>query len=406
MENTNTPQDMFDARFYKEPYRATLETEAVELIPWDDKQGLWGLVTADTIFYPEGGGQPGDRGTIELDGESYAVIDTQRKDGTIYHILETEPEKLGAAKLAIDWDRRYDFMQQHSGEHLISGICHQLKGYENVGFHISEDVMVIDFDGPLTKEEIREIENRANEGVFQNLPIAEVFPSPEEAEDIHYRSKKEVGENLRLITVAGYDTCACCGVQLSRTGEIGLIRIRNFQKHRGGMRVEAVCGRRALKMFQEESDVLDELVQIFSEPVENLTAAATDRLEQLTAAKNRLVEERLVFLNKEAAEKENREKASFVVGDFSSQDLKETAKHLSEQFSDFAAVLQPLEGDTTQFVMAQAKDSASDFNLRELLNEMKEKFEVRGGGQPAFVQGQILAPVAEVEAYLAERFAL
>lgn len=405
MENTNTPKDMFEALFYKEPYRTTLETEAVDVIPWDEEQNLWGLVTKETIFYPEGGGQPGDHGTIELAGTTYTVIDTQRKGGTIYHLLKDKPEKLGPAQLAIDWERRYDLMQQHSGEHLISGVCHQMKGYENVGFHINEDVMVIDFDGPLTKEEIREIENRANEGVFQNLPIAEVFPTPEEAEDMHYRSKKEVGENLRLINVAGYDTCACCGVQLRRTGEIGLIRIRNFQKHRGGMRIEAVCGRRALKLFQKESDVLDELVQIFSEPVDQLTTAASDRLDQLTSAKQRLVEERLNFLNKEAKERSNREQGMFVVEDFTSQDLKETAKSLSEQFRDFAAVLQPIDEATTQFVMAQAKDSVSEVNLRDLLNAMKEHFDVRGGGQPAFVQGQILAPVKDVETYLEEHFA-
>ena len=189
-----------------------------------------------TAFFPEGGGQAGDSGFLE----DVEIFDTHEKQGIVWHYAKA-PLDPGAQVLGrIDWDKRFSRMQQHSGEHIVSGLVHARFGYDNVGFHLGEQEVTLDFNGNITKEELVEIELEANKAVFANLPVQISFPSREELAFLEYRSKIEIEGQVRIVTIPGIDVCACCAPHVKLTGEIGLIKLTGVQSHRGGVRVN-IC---------------------------------------------------------------------------------------------------------------------------------------------------------------------
>ena len=203
-----------------------------------------------TAFFPEGGGQLADTGV--LDG--VPVLDAQERESLIYHLLEKPLEVGKTVEGKIDWEERFSKMQQHSGEHIVSGIVHALYGYDNVGFHMGADAITIDFNGPLTKEQLQDIEYRANQAVAWNLEVQVHYPTKEELANIKYRSKIEIEGQVRLVTVPGHDACACCAPHVKRTGEIGIIKLIGLQNYKGGVRVSMLCGFRALADYEAKSD--------------------------------------------------------------------------------------------------------------------------------------------------------
>ena len=210
-----------------------------------DKKG-WIVILDRTAFFPEGGGQPADTGNI---GKA-RVSDVQEKDGGIFHYTDMELEKDAVLHCSVDYEQRRRRMQNHSGEHIVSGITHNLFGYNNVGFHMGEDCMTIDFDGELSGEQIEKIETLANKAVRDNVPVKTCFPEPGELAGIDYRSKLELTHDVRLVEIEGVDCCACCAPHVARTGEIGVIKILDAQRHRGGMRLSLICGMDALDNYR------------------------------------------------------------------------------------------------------------------------------------------------------------
>lgn len=200
------------------------------------------LVTLDaTAFYPEGGGQACDLGTLG-DAE---VLDVQEKDGEVIHFCD-RPVAVGTQVVGkIRWDRRFDLMQQHTGEHIVSGIVHRRFGYHNVGFHMGSDVVTVDFDGEISADALQEIEQEANRVVWENLPVNCTVPSEEALPHIPYRTKRALPWPVRIVEVPGVDSCACCGVHTERTGQIGLIKLLSCVKFHQGVRIELLCGQRA-----------------------------------------------------------------------------------------------------------------------------------------------------------------
>lgn len=207
--------------------------------------GIYKVELDQTAFYPEGGGQPADQGTL---GDA-RVLDVQEVDGTIWHtvtqLLEPGTEVVGK----LDFERRFSNMQNHSGEHIVSGIIAREYGYHNVGFHMGSEAVTVDFDGVLTKEQLFEIEQQANDAVLRNVPITASLPDREELAQMEYRSKKEIEGQVRLITVEGYDCCACCGTHVSSTGEIRLIKLLGVQNYKGGVRISMLCGEKAFRDY-------------------------------------------------------------------------------------------------------------------------------------------------------------
>ena len=205
-------------------------------------KGGFAVALDRTAFYPEGGGQPADHGTL---GES-RVLDVHEKDGVVTHLCDRALSVGAEVGGHIDWARRFDHMQQHSGEHIISGLLCSTFHCDNVGFHMGADVVTIDYNAPITWEQALEVEHRANAYIWADHPIRIWYPSPEELAALPYRSKKALEGSVRITEFPGADMCACCGTHVARSGQVGLVKLLSCQKFRDGARLELLCGRRAL----------------------------------------------------------------------------------------------------------------------------------------------------------------
>lgn len=257
----------FQEYYYRHPYIKELDT--VVLCCHACKDG-YELVLKDTIFYPEGGGQPCDKGTIQ----GVEVIDVQREKERIVHITKQPLAPGENVHCEIDWEYRFDLMQNHTGEHIFSGVVKQLYGYSNVGFHMGEYICA-DFNGNLTEENIEEVERRVNQAIWTNLCVQEILCSPSETAKYDYRSKISIEGTTRIISIDGYDMCACCGMHVKNTGEIGICKVINFEKSRNKTRVFLLSGRRAfayLSHIHQENSSISKLLS--AKPLEISTAVS------------------------------------------------------------------------------------------------------------------------------------
>ena len=258
----------FQEYYYSHPYARELDTVVVSCHACKDG---YGITLQDTIFYPEGGGQPCDKGTIQ----DITVLDVQRKEDKIVHILK-QPLPIGEkVHCVINWEHRYDLMQNHTGEHIFSGLVKKLYGYSNVGFHMGEYICA-DFRGDLTQGMIQEVERRVNQAIWENLPVHEIFCAPSETGMYEYRSKIEIAGITRIVSIEGYDMCACCGMHVCHTGEIGICKVINFEKTGNKTRVYLLSGRRAfiyLDHIQQENSKISKLLS--AKPLE-LSSAVSD----------------------------------------------------------------------------------------------------------------------------------
>lgn len=239
-----------------------------------------------SAFFPGGGGQPEDYGTLEGQ-QVYKLIERDKK---LYHVVKNSFEIGEKIQGCIDFDRRLDFMQQHSGEHIVSGIINQLYGYSNVGFHLSEETVTADFDGFLTDEQVREIEKLANEVVRKDEVVECKSYTQEVLRYKHFRSKKVFEEDIRLVSIGKSDCCACCGVHVKYSGQIGIIKILHAQKHRGGMRLTLKCGQRALEDYHNQLSANKEISKCLSVPIEDVAKGVKMLWQEKQNLKQRLYE--------------------------------------------------------------------------------------------------------------------
>ena len=240
------------------------------------------VVLDKTAFFPEGGGQPADTGFI---GPA-AVRDVQEQNGEIFHYTDQALTPGEEYACALDWEQRLCRMQNHSGEHIVSGITHKLYGFDNVGFHMGAECMTIDFSGELSWEQLTEIETLANQAVRDDLPVKTCFPGPEALSQMEYRSKLELTRDVRIVEIPGTDRCACCAPHVKRTGEIGLIKLLSAERHRGGVRIELVCGMDALR----ECRLMQENVTAVSGLLSAKRAKSAAAVERVLAEQARLKE--------------------------------------------------------------------------------------------------------------------
>lgn len=231
--------------FYKDSY---IKTFSANVVSCEETEKGFSVVLDKTAFFPEGGGQKADTGKI---GNS-AVFDVQEVDGIIRHFVDSKLEMNEEYICEIDWKQRFLRMQNHSGEHIVSGVVHSLYGFDNIGFHMEEDYVTVDFNGELTREQLDEIEDKANEAIYKNLDITCYFPEENELETLDYRSKLDLKENVRLVKIGNVDLCACCAPHVLKTGEIGVIKILDFMRHRGGVRIVVKSGFKALADYREK----------------------------------------------------------------------------------------------------------------------------------------------------------
>ncbi len=350
-------------------------------------------ITLDaTLFYPEGGGQACDTGVLG----GVRVLDVRERDEEIIHLCDGPLAVGEKVEGAVDWDRRFDLMQQHTGEHILSGLIHQKYGYHNVGFHMGKQAMEVDFDGPIPQEELMELERKANEAIWRNLPIRHWYPEPEELKQVVYRSKKELPWPVRIVQVPGYDSCACCGVHVERTGEVGIIKILSGVKFHQGIRLEMLCGRRAYEFLCGVYDQNRLVSQAFSAKVLQTGEAAQRMNEQLSGEKFRSAAlEKKLF----AMIAQGYENAGDVVRfeeNLNPGSVRELADAIAKTCGGVAAVFSG--DDENGYAMCMIGDAA---RVKALGSDLCKKLNGRGGGKPGSFQGSVKTTRQAIEEVMA-----
>ncbi len=372
----------------KEFDAVVLECESFAPKDGYDKAITHRIVLNATAFFPEGGGQYGDTGSLG----QVSVLDTREKNGIIYHYTDGALTPGETVHGILNWQERFSRMQQHSGEHVVSGLVHQLKGYDNVGFHLGPAVTTLDFNGPLTAEELADLEVRASQVVADNIEVQVSFPTKEEEAAIDYRSKIDIEGQVRLVTFPGVDVCACCAPHVYRTGEIGLIKFADTVAWKGGVRLTILCGFRALADYNEKSRAVKNISNLLSAApaevdaaVERVKAQSEDRREKLIFWQRKLVESLP-------------EKVEGTVLLFEAELDKNVAReYVNEAVARGAELAASFVGNDETGYSYIIGSSTQD--LRKLVAEMKTALQARGGGKPEMIQGQVVASEGSLKSF-------
>ena len=350
----------------------------------------WRVTLDQTAFYPEGGGQACDVGML---GEA-KVLDVQEMGEEVCHFCD-RPLPVGATVQGkIDWQRRFDLMQQHTGEHLLSGVIHRLFGYHNSGFHVGAEVMEVDFDGPIPTEMLAAIEEQANELVWADIPVSCTYPAPEELPKIAYRTKRELPWPVRIVDIPGGDTCACCGIHVARTGQVGLIKIISCVKFHAGVRLELVCGQRAYRYVSRIFEENRQISQQLSAPMTQ-TAQAVQKLNQSYAAEKY----RTTGLQKQlfSAIAETYRGAGNVLHfqpELTGGAVRELADAIANRCGGVAAVCSGEDNNGYNICLVSRETS-----VRELGAAAMQALNGRGGGRDPAFQGTVKSTRLEVEKF-------
>lgn len=375
--------------FYQDGYIKEFDASVISC---EETKGGYQVVLDRTGFFPEGGGQYADPGRIS----GAEVLDVQEEDGVIYHTVNAPLEAGSAVHGRLDWDIRFERMQQHTGEHIISGIVHGRFGYENVGFHLGGDYCTMDFNGPITREELKEIELEANKAVFRNLAVEITYPSKEALASMEYRSKIEIEGQVRIITIPGYDVCACCAPHLRTTGEIGLIKLVNMINYKGGERITMLCGFRALKDYQVKDENIKAVSALLSAKEYEAADAVTHLKEEAGSLKGKIASLQQKLLSYQAAGIPVDEDITVVFDDGLSQNApRDLMNLLLGKGAGIAAVFAGTPKEGYRYVIG-----SRETDVRLLCRKLNEEFKGRGGGKPEMVQGSLHGDEAAIRASL------
>ena len=377
--------------YYEDGKQLSFRARVLEC--WEAEDG-WDIVLDRTAFYPEGGGQPCDLGVLE--GRN--VLDVQEAEGVILHRL-AQPLLPGTEVQGhVDGARRFDYTQQHTADHILSGVIHRRYGYDNVGFHMGQDSTFIDFNGPLEEADLEMMEQVANEAVWMDLPVEASWPAAEELAKLDYRSKKALEGPVRIVTIPGVDVCACCGTHARRTGEVGLLKILSCAKLRGGVRVEYVAGRRAYR-YLSEVQLQNHLISMALSAKPLRTAEGVRRLlAERDGLKTRLAEREQAHIRDTAARLENAGDALVFEDGQDADGLRRMADALKDACGGRVLVCSGSEEGGYQYALAAPEGR----DVRAFGREMNEALSGRGGGrEPHFIQGSLHAPRAQIEAFFA-----
>ena len=373
--------------YYTDPF---LTTFTAKVLSCEAGKGGY-LVTLDrTAFYPEGGGQPADHGTLG----GIAVTDVHEKDGVVIHTVEKAVEIGENVTGSIDWARRFDHMQQHSGEHILSGILCRDYHCDNVGFHLGADTVTIDYNTDISWEEALAAEYQANQVIWADAPVEITYPSPAELEQLDYRSKKALTGKVRIVTFPEADCCACCGTHVLRAGQVGIIKVLSCQKFRSGVRMEILCGERAWRYLSGTYDQAHAVGQHLSvKPLE--AAAAVERLtEELTAAKARMAElEGEVFSHK-AHQYCGKGDVVLVEPPLRPDGVRRLADAVARECGGLAAVF---AGEDGRYNYALVRADGAD--IAPLVKSMNAALTGRGGGRSGFAQGSVQTDADTIHAF-------
>jgi len=360
-----------------------------QVLSCETENGSFKILLDKTAFFYEGGGQPSDKGTLD----NANVLDVQSVDGEIYHYTD-KPLAIGATVTGVlDWETRYDRMQNHSGEHIISGIVHSLYGLDNVGFHLSDETVTLDFDGILDEEQLSYVEKLANQVVWRNSAFKAYYPDENTLEKLDYRSKKELNGDIRIVEIEDCDICACCAPHVKSAGEIGMIKLLDTEKMRGGTRIFIKCGKRALEDYGKRYKSMLSLSSLMSVKQFEILDGAKKLYEQIASSKfeNTTLKKRLINSLINTCSKEDN--AVFEDG----LDIKELgifADGLYKKLGGIRAVFSKLSQDTYSFAICGDSEK-----LNIMFADFKTDFSVRGGGRNGMVQGTVEGTEEKLKLY-------
>ena len=367
--------------YEQDAYRKTFSSIVEDSI---SEKGIFKVALRETAFYPEGGGQPADHGTLG----DVKVLDVQERDGIIWHTVSEPLLKGASVDGRIDWERRYDYMQNHSGEHVVSGLICRTFRCSNVGFHMGSDVITMDFNTPMTWEQAMEIEGRANRAIEMQIPITASYPTAEELADLDYRSKKELSGRVRILTIEGCDTCACCGTHVRTTAEIRLVKILSLQNYKSGVRITMVSGNRALEDYRRKHDGISAAARMLSAKPEETAQAVERVLEENGRLRYEMAGMRKRIAQLQAQTIPEGTAACFLDEPLApARELREIANALGER-ADNVMVM----GENGAYVIKSA-----DSRARALQEALRETFTVQGGGSDQMVQGVIRGESVQIE---------
>lgn len=406
-------EKLYDADAYCKAFTATV----ISCEEAEDRKGLYAVVLNKTAFFPEGGGQYADTGTLQefkKDCETplagaVSVRDVQvSDDGIITHYCDGAVTPWAQVTGLLDWEQRFERMQNHTGEHLVSGTVHRLFGLDNIGFHLGERDVTCDFNGELTDEQLREVEKVVNRAVWENVEVFAEYPDPATLPDLDYRSKLELTEDVRLVTIPGYDVCACCAPHVAQTGEVGVIKIVNSEKAHGGTRVHMICGPWALDDYNVKQTNIMRIVDLTSTPQEE-TADAVEALQaqnghlthELSVAQVQQAQIALRFLKEPAGADTSGNRVVFLPA-LETDAIRALANGGRDLCDGVFVALTAGEKDLGPDGQPQSYRyiaTSKGLPLSRLAKEFNASLNGRGGGRDEMVQGSFGAPLEDIVAF-------
>ncbi len=378
---------MTEKLYYSDAYAEEFEALVLSCEPADKG---FDIVLDRTAFFPEEGGQYSDRGTLG----GVSVFDVKEISGTIHHCTDA-PLTVGEAVMGkIDFAERYEKMQCHTGEHILSGLIHKLHGLDNVGFHLGTDDVTMDISAPLTREELNHIEGLANEIIYKNIEVKTSFPTAEELSAMEYRSKLDLTENVRIVEIGEYDACACCAPHVKYTGEVGLIKILDFAKLRGGIRIHITAGRRAMRVFGEYYKNAQKVSELLSVPKQNIAEGAEKIYSELSELKSKYSSYRLAVMLKEAERLDGTDKNIVLL--FPDAETDELIAFSNTAVNKVGGILVLLSGGEGAY---RYVISSRSVDLKAASAEINKSLLGRGGGKANMLQGSFACGLEEIKEY-------
>lgn len=380
---------MTEKLFYSDAYITDFEATVLSCNPVKD---CFEIILDKTAFFFEGGGQKADTGFIG----SAKVTDVQERGDELVHIVDKELPSGEKYTCKIDWSTRFKRMQQHGGEHIVSGIVHSIYGYDNVGFHMEEDYVTVDFNGELTREQLDEVEDKANQAVCKNYDIICYFPDKSELQSLDYRSKLDLTERVRLVKIENTDLCACCAPHLNKTGEIGIIKILDFMRHRGGIRLVIKSGLDAVEDYRNKYKSVYEISNLLSAKQGEITSAV-ERVQReneelyrefsafkLSVARN--AEKSLVFTEK---------CAYLITSDFDADMMRQVANFGMDK-SELCLIFSGNDESGYSYIAG-----SKTLDMKGVAKSLNEALQGRGGGRDTMIQGKLFATEKNIIDFIA-----
>lgn len=373
--------------YYEDVYKKEFTAKVLECR--EEKKGFQ-ILLDESAFYPEGGGQPSDTGFLN----DVKVTEVHEKEGELLHYTEEAIQPGTEVRGKIHWARRFDLMQQHSGEHMVSGLVHEKYGYDNVGFHMGSDVITIDFSGILSEEQMAEIEEQVNLKIWEDTPVEIFYPSREELDTLDYRSKKELTGQVRIVRFPGADTCACCGTHVTHTGEIGMVKLLSVVRFREGVRMEMISGKRVLDYLNMVNEQNHQISVKLSAKMDK-TAQAVDRLwEENFALKGRIHSMEEEMFSSEAKKWEGHGSVLLFKEGLEADSVRKLTDAVMQTCEGCCAVFSKNPDGSYKYAMGEING-----DLRQFTKEMNAALNGRGGGKPFFVQGSVQADEEKIRKF-------